>query len=235
MALFLYGSVVRFAADNVLHIHALQQSCHSVPSDSEGLTAKLQPDFPDAMDPRGRFEDRKDIGAQGLFPVGPIRQPSRVGPGRLARCSSSVDGATGSTLQIGLNPCASGCASVKPPPLRPALAKTLVRLAKRSVLAILRLHLLGHPGRDAHARTVVDIGPLDPVVRGLGCSADLRRDRYGRQPDPAHELDLPTHPTRFRSTVTSATLGALIGPRPRSASLPPPKSARMRPPMHLPN
>ena len=71
---------MRFGADNVLHIHALLQSCHSVTRDIEAPTDKLQPDFPDAMDPRGLFDNEKDIGAQCLFPVAPIRQPGRGGP-----------------------------------------------------------------------------------------------------------------------------------------------------------
>lgn len=59
------------------------------------------------------------------------------------------------------------------------LAKDLIRLAQLAVLAFQSLHTLGHLAGDARALAAIDLGLLDPIVQGLGRTADLHRYRHG--------------------------------------------------------
>ena len=63
-----------------------------------------------------------------------------------------------------------------------ALRRILVRLSKLSVLALQRLQLLGHIGRNASPLAAIDVRLLHPIQKRLRRAADLGRNRNDRRP-----------------------------------------------------
>jgi hypothetical protein len=103
---------VRLATDNALNPHALHQPCHRASGDIEALAAELPPDLAHAVDAPVLLEDTPDLGPQRHVPARTVRPPCRIRlPGEMI--VSQVDGAIGSTLQIGSTPCSPRWSSMK--------------------------------------------------------------------------------------------------------------------------
>src|SRR5215217_6645192 len=93
----------RLAAHRALKAHGFHQPHHRAAGDRDALAGELAPDLPDPVDPEVRLKDPPDLDLQGT-PSRLARRDSFSGLVRRATWAWYVDGAIGSTRQIGSTP-----------------------------------------------------------------------------------------------------------------------------------